>query len=83
MSLEDSAFIGTGRNPNPNVPDLPIGLGMMLAQNADAMTFFGQLSDTEKTRLISYVQSGHTGRDAENRIAEAVQRLGNGDNNFF
>ena len=31
---------------------IPLGLGMALAQNGEAMTFFVNLSDTEKQNII-------------------------------
>jgi len=68
-------FIGTGRNPNPNVPDIPLGFGMELAQNSAAMTEFGRLSDYEKTEIIKRIQAVNTGDEAKERIAEEVNRL--------
>jgi len=73
-------FIGTGRNPNG--PDLPLGFGMGLAQNPDAMETYASLTNAEKTSVIRYVQSGQTGDEAKSKIAEAVQRLAEGSHNF-
>ncbi len=68
-------FIGIGKNPNPNVPDLPLGFGMALAQNSNAQSAFGALSDGEKTEIINGIQGAATGDDAKRRIADAVSRL--------
>lgn len=73
--MSENTFIGIGKNPNPNVPDLPLGLGMALAQTPSAMERFSNLSDEEKTQLINYIQSSVTGEDAKHRISETVQQL--------
>lgn len=78
---DKSTFIGIGKNPDPNVPDLPLGLGMALAQNDKAIDAFGALSAQEKTELINNIQGASTGEDAKQRIADAVNRLsGNAGN---
>ena len=74
MNHTDS-FIGVGKNPNPNVPDIPLGFGMELAQNPAAMTAYGSLSDAEKTRMIGHIQASATGDDAKERIRQAVNQL--------
>ena len=70
-------FIGMGANPNPNVPDIPMGFGMELMQNPKAMDRFGKLTDEEKTALIKVIQGGSTGEEAERRVADAIERLEN------
>ena len=72
------SFIGTGKNPNPNVPDIPLGFGMELAQNPQAMSAFGQLSDERKTSLIKHIQGASTGQEAKDRIAQAISGLTSG-----
>lgn len=79
----DQGFIGMGHNPNPEVPDIPLGLGMALFQDAQARTFFENLSNDEKTRLIKYIQSSVSGEDAKHRIYTAVSNLRNSDKSFF
>ncbi len=76
-------FIGTGANPNPGVPALPVGLGMELAQYPRAMEIFSGLSDERKTALIGHIQGALTGEEAKNRVTDAVARLGEGDVRFF
>ncbi len=80
---EDNTFIGMGRNPNPNVPDIPVGFGMELMQNSDARANFESLSDGEKTRLIAYIQGGVTGDEAKQRIYTAIDKLNKADFSFF
>ena len=71
--MERSTFIGTGRNPKG--PDLPLGLGMQLAQNPQAMRAFGRMSSAQKSELIAYLQGASTGQDAQTRMGEAIRRL--------
>lgn len=70
-----SNFIGTGKNPNHDEPDLPLGLGMELAQSPTAMDAFGRLTGTEKTQMIRHIQASSTGDEAKERIAQAVSSL--------
>ena len=78
-----SNFIGMGRNPDPDVPDIPLGLGMALFQDAKARDFFEGLSDQMKTDVINYVQNGNaTGEDAKRKIASAMEGLRNNTINF-
>ncbi len=78
--ITNSPFIGIGHNPEG--PDLPLGLGMQLAQEPAAMNTFGQLSQGEKTALISYIQSCTSGEDAQNRIADVIHQLRNNQTTF-
>ena len=68
-------FIGIGKNPDPDVPDLPLGFGMALAQNEKAVSAFGALTDREKTDLIQSIQGATTGDEAKRRVTDAVNRL--------
>lgn len=68
-------FIGTGHNPDG--PDLPLGFGMQLAQEPDAMDAYGRLTNEQKTAVIRRIQSGSTGDDAKNLIAETISQLKN------
>ena len=74
-------FIGIGHNPEG--PDLPLGLGMQLAQEPAALTAFGRLTEPEKEAMVRYIQSCTTGEDAKMRIETAVGRLKQGDTGFF
>lgn len=68
-------FIGTGKNPNPNVPDLPLGFGMELAQNPKAADAFGHLTDEQKTAIINRIQSSATGKQAKDSIVREINEL--------
>ena len=37
--------------------DVPLGLGMALAQNANAMTYFASLSKEERRKIIDHTHS--------------------------
>lgn len=76
----DNNFIGIGKNPDG--PDLPLGLGMELAQNPKAMNAFGRMSKSEKASMIRHIQGAATGEDAKNRISGAIQQLNNNQTQF-
>ncbi|MEA5014326.1 MAG: YdeI/OmpD-associated family protein [Candidatus Limiplasma sp.] len=76
---QNGSFLGQ----NPEGLELPVGLGMQLAQEPAAMTHFGRLSPAQQQAVVHYVQSGVTGADAKSRVDEAVERLKNGDTHFF
>jgi hypothetical protein len=83
-AMDNKNFIGMGHNPNPNVPDIPLGFGMALFKAPEARQNFENLSDDEKTRLIGYIQSNNaTGQDAKHKIATAVENLKKGNRSFF
>lgn len=69
-------YIGIGHSPDG--VDLPLGLGMQLAQEPRAMEAFGQLTTEQKSKLIQNIQSAQTGQEAEEKIAEAVSSLRTG-----
>ena len=78
--MESSNFIGIGANPDG--PDLPLGLGMELAQNPNAMNTFGSMTKAQKTALIGRIQGAATGEDAKARITEAIRQLSSGQVSF-
>lgn len=78
--MSESPFIGIGNNPSG--VDLPLGLGMGLAQDPEAMYNFGKMSNTQKNELINYIQSGVSGEDAKERMANAINRLHNNEIQF-
>ncbi len=81
MMDQDKPFIGMGHNPEG--PDLPLGFGMLLAQEPAAVSRYGELTNEEKSSVIRYIQSGVTGEDAKNRIADAVYGLRDGNMGFL
>lgn len=80
--MTDTPFVGLGHSPDPDVPDMPTGLGMHIMQDPKAMAFYGALSAGEKSKIIQYVQKAENGEDAKNRIAQAVSKLSAQDNGF-
>lgn len=78
---EYDQYIGVGVNPEG--PDLPLGLGMQLAQEPRAVEAYGKLTNTEKEAVIRYIQSGATGAEAKNRIALAVNALKDNRKDIF
>lgn len=77
-------FIGMGPNPNPGVPDIPLGLGSALSRSPEAKQSFANLSDEQKTRLIGFIQANNTtGTQAKQKIHSAVENLKNGNTSFF
>lgn len=79
--MEYSNFIGIGINPDG--PDIPLGLGMRLAQNPKAMNTFGHMTKDQKAAMIHYIQSVNTGEESKARILEAIQNLSENNTSFF
>ncbi len=77
------SFIGMGKNPNPGAPDIPVGFGLELMNNAPARSNYDSLSNPDKSRLIAYIQGGTTGDEAVRRINYSIERLNQGDFTFF
>lgn len=69
-------FIGTGHNPEG--PDMPMGFGMLLAQDPQAVETYGKLDDRDKAAVIEYVQDVKTGGEAKAHIKNALNNLHNG-----
>lgn len=57
---------------------IPVGLGMRLALDTEAMTNFANLPESRKKELVNYIQSSTSGQDAKNRVTEVVNSLHNG-----
>lgn len=57
--------------------EVPVGLGMRLALDMQAMSNFANLSDEKKRELITYIEGSTTGDDAKNRVTEVVSDLHN------
>lgn len=56
---------------NP-LSDLPMGFGMALMQNPDALHFFAGLNDEQKKAVINKIQ----GISSKNEMQQFVQLLG-------
>ena len=78
--VEKSTFIGTGKNPDG--PDIPLGLGMQLAQSPKAMAAFGRMTNAQKSGLIRQIQGAPTGEVAKARVAGAISLLEQGETMF-
>jgi uncharacterized protein YdeI (YjbR/CyaY-like superfamily) len=78
---EKTPFISVGHNPEG--PDLPLGFGMLLAQEPAAISRYGALTNDQKSSVIRYIQSAVTGEEARNRIENAVYGLRDGDMRFM
>lgn len=79
--MGDSNFIGIGINPDG--PDIPLGLGMRLAQNPKAMNTFGHMSKEQKAAMIHHLQAVTTGEESKARITEAIEKLSENNTSFF
>lgn len=62
-----------------NEHQLPVGLGMRLALDMDAMKNFVNLSDQGKKQLVDYIEGSTTGDEAKNRVTEVVRNLHSGE----
>lgn len=58
---------------------LPVGLGMRLALDMEAMTNFVNLPEEGKQQLVNYIESSTTGEEAKNRVTEVVSNLHKGN----
>ena len=81
--MEDKVFVGLGKNPDPGGLDMPIGFGMELYQNENALHFFAALSQNERNKIIQYIEASSDGKDAKKRIDNAVNNLNRRNQNFF
>jgi hypothetical protein len=61
-----------------NEHQLPVGLGMRLALDMDAMTNFVNLPDNSKKQLVDYIEGSTTGDEAKHRVTEVVSNLHKG-----
>ena len=81
--MEDKVFVGLGKNPDPSGLDMPIGFGMELYQNSDALHCFAALSQNERNDIIRYIEASKTGDEAKERINNAVKNLNHRNPRFF
>ena len=73
--MEQNPFVGEGTRHPDNTPDMPLGLGMELALDMDAMSEFGKLSRKGKEQIIQYIQAPKTGDEVKMRIRKVVTAL--------
>ena len=81
--MEEKVFVGLGKNPDPAGLDMPIGLGMELYQNKNALHTFAALSQNERNDIIRYIEASENGDDAKKRINNAVENLNKRNLDFY
>lgn len=57
-----------------NNSDIPMGLGMALAQNTDAMAKFTAMSDTEKQTFINGTHSINSKQEMKEYVASLLTK---------
>ncbi|MBC8547729.1 hypothetical protein H8711_12455 [Clostridiaceae bacterium NSJ-31] len=62
-----------------NGPEIPMGLGMALAQNAPAMNHFSALPDDQKQRIIEHTHQ----IQSKEQMQQFVQKLANNQIDLF
>ena len=62
--------------PTPGASaEMPLGLGMRIAQDPRALEAFAALSEDARKKLIGYVGGAATGDEAKERVRAAVSAL--------
>lgn len=79
----NAQYIGKDQHASPVSQELPVGFGMSLSQHTEAMNYFGTLDDSQRNKVISYIQGATSGADARQRIDNAVQMLTQQDIDFI
>lgn len=62
-----------------NGPEIPMGLGMALAQNAPAMNRFSALPDDQKQRIIEHTHQ----IQSKEQMQQFVQKLADSQTDLF
>lgn len=55
--------------------EIPVGLGMRLSLDMEAMKNFVNSSDERKQQMVDYISASTTGDDAKNRVTEVMRQL--------
>ena len=63
--------------------DLPLGLGMAIARDQQASQYFCSLSQSEKNKVVNYIETNANYADAKQLIETAVDSLRSCDNSLF
>lgn len=63
--------------------EFPLGLGLLLADDAMAMERFSSLGDDERQGILDYVQGGVDDDDTKYRASHTVQSLHDGVPGFY
>ena len=64
-------------------PELPLGLGMSLAQSPTAYRTYATLPNARKHALIGYIQNVRDNGQAGLRMNDVVDKLNHADTSFF
>ena len=81
--MEQSPFAEQGASHSGEMPDMPVGLGMELAMDIDAMSEFGRLSKEGKERVVQYIQAPNDGDEVKMRIRKVVTALHKHETGFI
>lgn len=55
-------------NHNKTTPNLPLGLGMALAQNVDALNYFGTLSQDEQQKVLNQAHTVQSKQEMQDYV---------------
>lgn len=79
----DDMNLGMGSNVLSGSVGIPLGLGMALGMHSEANSYWNSLERTNKTKIIKYIQSATTGKDAKERVNRSILGLSQKDINFL
>ncbi|MDQ5984254.1 MAG: hypothetical protein RUMPE_01300 [Eubacteriales bacterium SKADARSKE-1] len=68
-------MISTVNDNNNKIPNIPMGLGMALAQNIDSMDYFNSLSEDERQEVINHTHTVQSKQDMQNYVGEMSDSL--------
>ncbi len=77
---------GMNFNPKPDISkqhDMPLGLGMSLSMNNEALDYYCSLDDKIRQMVIQNVVCCETGEEAKKKIKTAVNSLAKHDLSFL
>ena len=81
--MEGVFFMPKKRKEPKALAELPLGLPMSRAQNADAMKFSSNLTDEKRSQVISFIQSSATSTEAKHRVLDATHGLAHNSIDFL
>jgi len=62
---------------------LPTGFAFSLAQNKEALNYFGGLDKTAQTQIKQYIQDTTTGDEAKQKVGTCVECLAKRNTDFL
>ena len=63
--------------------ELPVGFGMSLAMNKNAMDYYATLNYDNQMKIVSYIQDNKTGFEVKNKIRNVINNLEKGNIDFI